>query len=68
MAGSPELWTPEDFAAFARLSLDQVAKLRSKGTGPAFVKFGRVVRYVPGVCHRWVQENQTTTTKETQNA
>jgi len=66
----PELWTPAEFAAYAKLSIHQVAKLRSKGTGPAFTKFGKQVRYVPGICHRWVVENQqtTTTAKESQNA
>lgn len=65
----PELWTPADFAAYAKLTLNQVAKLRSNGTGPAFTKLGRQVRYVPGHCHRWVLENQQTTTrKEPRNA
>lgn len=64
-AAPPELWTPADFAAYAKLSLDQVAKLRSKGTGPAFTKVGKHVRYIPGVCHRWITENQQISTKDT---
>lgn len=58
----PELWTPADFAAYAQLSINQVAKLRRSGKGPAFIKLGKHVRYVPGVCHRWILANQRTST------
>lgn len=61
---APELWTPADFAAFAKLTMHQVSHLRRSGKGPAFTKLGKHVRYVPGVCHRWVIDNQQTTTKE----
>lgn len=61
---APELWTPAEFAAFAKLSLHQVSHLRRTGSGPAFIHLGRHVRYVPGVVHRWILERQTTTSKE----
>lgn len=68
MNATPELWTPADFAAYAKLTINQVAKLRCKGTGPAFIKVGRQIRYIPAACHRWVTANQQTTTKEPENA
>lgn len=62
---APQLWTPEDFAAFAQLTKYQVEHLRKTGKGPAFTKIGRRVRYVPGTVRRWIAENQqTTTTKD----
>lgn len=61
----PALWTPEDFAAYAQLTPAQVSKLRVNGKGPAFTKIGKHVRYIPGVCHRWVADNQQTSTKDT---
>lgn len=64
MNSAPQLWTPADFAAYAKLSVHQVEYLRRSGKGPAFTKLGKRVRYIPGVVHRWVSENQTTTTKE----
>jgi hypothetical protein len=61
---SPELWTPADFAAYAKLTPAQVSHLRRSGKGPAFTKLGKHVRYVPGVVHRWVIENQEAAAKE----
>lgn len=64
-APSATLWTQDDVAAFARLTVHQVEYMRRTGNGPAFTKLGRAVRYVPGTVQRWVIENQqTTTTKE----
>lgn len=64
MNTAPELWTPADFAAFAKLSPGQVKRLRLNGKGPAHIRLGKHVRYIPGVVTRWASENQTTTTKE----
>lgn len=58
MSAAPELWTPADFAAFAKLSPSQVKYLRLKGKGPAHVRLGKHVRYVPGAVRTWVIENQ----------
>jgi hypothetical protein len=67
-APAPELWTPAEFAAYAKLTPHQVGHLRRSGKGPAFTRLGKHVRYVPGVCHRWIIDNMTTTTpKDTQN-
>lgn len=64
MSQAPELWTPAEFAAFAKVTMHQASHLRRTGGGPAFVKIGKHVRYVPGVVHRWILERQQTTTKE----
>ncbi|MHA7293686.1 hypothetical protein [Arthrobacter sp. HLT1-21] len=61
---APALWTPEEFARFARLTLTQVAHLRRTGKGPTFTKFGREIRYVPGNVRRWIAENERQTSKE----
>lgn len=70
MTQAPELWTSAQFADFAKVSESAVSRLRRTGKGPAFVKIGKHVRYVPGAVHRWVLERQTTThtSKDTQNA
>lgn len=69
MSQQPELWTPAEFASYAKLTPAQVGHLRRSGKGPAFTKIGKHVRYVPGVVHRWILERQqTTTTKEAKNA
>lgn len=53
-APAPGLWKPEQAAAFLGLTPARLARMRSDGIGPAYVKFGRVIRYVPGECHRFV--------------
>lgn len=69
MTQAPELWTSAEFADYAKVTVAQVSHLRRSGKGPAFVMIGKHVRYVPGVVHRWILERQqTTTTKEAQNA
>jgi hypothetical protein len=65
MNDAPQLWTPAEFAAYAKLTPAQVSHLRRSGKGPAFTKLGKHVRYVPGVVHRWVLANQQAEVKET---
>lgn len=66
MTQQPELWTSAEFANYAKVTVAQVGHLRRSGQGPAFIKIGKHVRYVPGVVHRWILERQqtTSTTKE----
>lgn len=65
MSSAPELWTTADFAEFAKLSPSQVHHLRRSGQGPAHVRFGKHVRYVPGAVRTWVLENQRKTPEKT---
>lgn len=61
---NPQLWTPEQFGAFAQLSADQVKKLRVSGDGPPFIKIGREVRYIPRKVEHWIVERTKQSTKE----
>jgi hypothetical protein len=67
MSDTPELWTPADVAAFAKITVHQVAHLRRSAAGPPFIKVGRHTRYIPGAVTRWAAALQQTTTtpKET---
>ncbi len=60
----PELWTPQEFAAFAKITTDQASKLRLSGEGPPFIKLGRLVRYFPGQVSEWMKANAQQTTRE----
>ena len=63
-----ELWTPQEFAAFAKITTDAASKLRITGNGPPYVKLGRNVRYFPGDVAAWLKQNATTSTKATREA
>jgi hypothetical protein len=66
MSATPELWTPADVAAFAKITVHQVAHLRRSAAGPPFIKVGRHTRYIPGAVTRWAADlQQNTTPKET---
>jgi Helix-turn-helix domain len=42
-----EMLTPKEFAKLLKVSISWLAKARKRGDGPAFVRFGRSVRYFP---------------------
>lgn len=42
-----ELLTPKEFAKAKKVSISWLAKARKRGDGPAFIRFGRSVRYFP---------------------
>lgn len=54
------LWTPEDCAGFLQVPESRLARWRSNGTGPSFVKVGRDIRYVPGHVIAWTESNRMT--------
>lgn len=54
----PQLWTPEQFGAFAQLTPDQVKKLRHNGSGPPYIKIGRNIRYIPRKVEQWIVERE----------
>ena len=60
----PEYWTPAEFAKFAKLTTDQVSKLRINGGGPPFCKLGRHVRYLNLDVLAWHRQHSMTSTKE----
>ncbi len=53
-----ELLTPNEAAAFLKLSKSWLAKARLKGNGPAYHKLGGSVRYSVAVLQQWVKANQ----------
>jgi hypothetical protein len=42
-----EMLTPKESAKLLKVSISWLAKARKRGDGPAFVRFGRSVRYFP---------------------
>ena len=46
------------------LSVSQMNKMRHYGTGPEFVKFGRVVRYADKALESWAAKNRRTCTRD----
>lgn len=49
-------WDTPDLAAIARCSCALIEKLRTAGTGPAFLVFGRRVRYRKTDIEQWLTE------------
>jgi predicted DNA-binding transcriptional regulator AlpA len=52
------LLTPDEAAAFLKLSKSWLAKARLKGNGPAYHKLGGSVRYSVAVLQQWIKANQ----------
>jgi predicted DNA-binding transcriptional regulator AlpA len=53
------LLTPEEAAAFLKLSLSWLAKARRRrGAGPPYVKLGKSVRYRPSALVAWLESNE----------
>lgn len=48
------LWKPAQAADFLGVSEQRLARMRSDGAGPNYVKFGREIRYLPGELHKYV--------------
>ena len=56
-APKPEsLVSPPDLAAMLDIPEHTLAQWRSRGTGPAYIKVGRHVRYRWSVVDAWLQE------------
>jgi hypothetical protein len=60
---TPEpLATPEEVAAHLGRSVQALAQLRFHGTGPAFIRTGRLIRYRWEDVAAWVQAGSSTRT------
>jgi hypothetical protein len=55
---------PPDAAAKTGLSVQRLAKMRLDGTGPAYVKAGRSIRYLPEDLDAWLQANRRRSTSD----
>ena len=56
--------TPREAADFLRVSLSWLAKARMRGDGPAFVKFGRGIRYRESALLQYLKSQQRQSTSE----
>jgi len=56
------LMTAHELAAFLQLDPDRLYDMRNKGTGPAFVKIGRDVRYAWPDVREWLRSRTYTST------
>jgi predicted DNA-binding transcriptional regulator AlpA len=58
------LLTPKEAANLLRLSPSWLAKSRVKGTGPAYAKLGRSIRYSEGALLQWMKSHLRLSTSE----
>lgn len=55
---SDALLTPDEAAAYLKLSKSWLAKARLNGNGPPYHKLGGCIRYGLGALQQWVKANQ----------
>lgn len=58
---APSLMTPAEVAAELRMSVDALRKQRSRGQGPAYVQFGRRIRYPRAAVLDYLRSNTVLT-------
>lgn len=59
MAGTiPRYLTPTEASDYLGLSKGTLANMRSLGTGPSYVRRGRVVRYAEGDIVAWLESGR----------
>lgn len=56
---------PPSAAAKTGCSVQRLAKMRLDGTGPAYVKVGRSILYLPEDLDAWLQANRRRSTSDT---
>jgi hypothetical protein len=57
------LMTPADLAEFLQVDTERLSEMRSRGTGPAYVKIGRDVRYAWPAVREWITANTRRATR-----
>lgn len=64
------LMNEKDVAAYLGLGLSTVQQMRGKGTGPRFIRLGRLVRYRASDLRAYIEKNtfQSTTEADTGGA
>jgi excisionase family DNA binding protein len=55
---SDELLTPDEAAAYLKLSKSWLAKARLNGNGPPYHKLGGCIRYSLASLQQWIKANQ----------
>ena len=58
------LLTPKEAAGMLKVSLSWLAKARMRGDGPAYVQFGRAVRYSEQTLLHWMNSRRRFSTSE----
>jgi predicted DNA-binding transcriptional regulator AlpA len=51
-----ELLTPKETSQLVKISIHTLAKWRSKGQGPDYVKTGKSVKYSRDTVNTWISE------------
>ena len=59
----PMLMTTADVARLCKTTERTVLRWRAEGTGPAYIRMGRLIRYIPATVARWVATEATKETK-----
>ncbi len=59
--------SPPEAARHIGLAVATLAKMRSWGGGPPFLKLGRVVRYERRACDEWLETRRVNNTSESRN-
>jgi predicted DNA-binding transcriptional regulator AlpA len=63
-AGAEQYLTPPEVAAFTRLAVQTLAKMRCEGGGPQYVKTGRRVVYPMSALRRWMDARVRSSTSD----
>lgn len=53
-AAPSQLWDTDDLAAYLKVTPDTIKRMRTDGSGPAYITIRRAVRYVPGHVRQWL--------------
>lgn len=62
-AGRGRLLKPVDVAEHLQIDTDRLSKMRIEGTGPAFIKIGKEVRYHPADVVAFIDASRRTSTR-----
>ena len=59
--------TTREAAAYVGIKKSTLQKYRTEGTGPRFIKLGKVVSYDQIDCDRWIEEHKFSSVAEAAN-
>lgn len=62
------LWTADEVAWFLQIDTDRLSKMRVAGTGPAFERIDRTIRYWPNEVFKWLRRHRWKSTSEREHA
>ena len=53
-----DIWTTKQLAEYLKVSIPQVNAFRAYGTGPVYLKIGKLVRYRRKDVEKWLAEQK----------